>query len=626
MKSRNNKLNRAGGVYIAVLGASLVVGLLGASALVGQRIQNRTVTASSDIRQAQLNANSAIEMGLLVMKQESNWRSSRSNGPWFSSRDTGAGTCELEVIDPHDGNLSNNPDDPVVMTGIGYRGNAQQRVKLTVEPLPEALSSLHSAVAAGNAINLQGDTLRTDGLITANQVTATASQVYGDVEAVTVSGSTFTGTATQVDSAKLPTMPNWSTVFDYYRANGTNILYGALPSANAASFARNGSFEIDTANWSGTAPGLPGVTADITRSSSWSSVGTYSLRVSNRTSWQAGAVQRIEHFVKPGQQYTVSARVAAPSLVGRRDVSITLYTKGTGNASASFNTSPSAFMLCVVLCPFGPVTISGTVTAPPWSGDLEYAFIKVAEDPSGNRSTGDLYIDNVNITQVSSGRHIYRQVLSPTVNSLGGGTNPEGIYKIDCGGQRLTIERSRIVGTLLLINPGPNSGIADGPINWTPAVAGYPALLVEADDPSTLQFYIRATNRVLSEAEQLVNFNPAGAPHEQFGSDTNELNDIYPTVIRGLVAVEGDFAFQNQPRLLGQLLVGRSIMNSNGELDVEYQADSLLNPPPGFLAHIRIRADRAPCKRPFCRRGIRCQVSGVSCQSRCVCEIITCCH
>ena len=137
MKSRSHKQNRAGGVYIAVLGASLVVGLLGASALVGQRIENRTVTASSDIRQAQLNANSAIEMGLLVMKQESNWRSSRSNGPWFSSRDTGAGTCQLEVIDPHDGNLSNNPDDPVVMTGIGYRGNAQQRVKLTVEPLPE---------------------------------------------------------------------------------------------------------------------------------------------------------------------------------------------------------------------------------------------------------------------------------------------------------------------------------------------------------------------------------------------------------------------------------------------------------------------------------------------------------
>jgi hypothetical protein len=583
MSGRNKILNRTGGVYVAVLGASLIISLLGISALVGQRIQNRAVAASSDIRQAQLNANSAIEMGLLIMKQESNWRSSRSNGPWFSSRDTGAGTCRLEVIDPHDGSLSNNPDDPVVMVGVGYRGKAEQRVKLTVEPLPQALSSLRSAVAAGNAIDLQGDTLRTDGRITANQVTATASQVYGNVEAVTVSGSTFAGTTTQVDSGKLPTMPNWATVFDYYRANATAIPIGSLPPPNTTRFERNGSFETGTANWSGTAPGLAGATADVAQSSAWSFAGTYSLRVSNRSSWQAGAVQRIDNFVKPGQQYQVSAQVAAPSLIGTRTVSLTLYTKGTGNASASFNTSPIATMTCIVLCPFGPAQISGTVTAPPWSGDLEYAFIKIAEDPSGNRSTGDLYVDDVRITQVQSGRHIYRRVLSPSVNPFGA-TNPEGIYKIDCGGQRLTIERSRIVGTLLLINPGPNSGIADGPINWSPAVAGYPALLVDADDPSTLQFNVRATNRVLSEAEQLVNFNPAGAAHEQFGSDTNELNDIYPSVIRGLVAIEGDFIFQNQPYLLGQLLVGRSITNSSGELDVEYQADSLLNPPPGFLA------------------------------------------
>jgi hypothetical protein len=139
------------------------------------------------------------------------------------------------------------------------------------------------------------------------------------------------------------------------------------------------------------------------------------------------------------------------------------------------------------------------------------------------------------------------------------------------------------VGTLLLVNPGPNSGIADGPIHWTPEVAGYPALLIDAADPSTSQFSIRSTNRVLSEAEQIANFNPVGAAHEQLGEDA-DINDIYQSAIRGMVAVEGDFVFQNRPLLLGQLLVGGSIVNSTGELDVEYQADSLLNPPPGFLA------------------------------------------
>ena len=73
----NRKLSLArGGVYIAVLGTALLVALLGMTALVGQRMQNRMVTASADIRQAQLNANTAVELALLTMKQDANWRTS----------------------------------------------------------------------------------------------------------------------------------------------------------------------------------------------------------------------------------------------------------------------------------------------------------------------------------------------------------------------------------------------------------------------------------------------------------------------------------------------------------------------------------------------------------------------
>jgi hypothetical protein len=150
------------------------------------------------------------------------------------------------------------------------------------------------------------------------------------------------------------------------------------------------------------------------------------------------------------------------------------------------------------------------------------------------------------------------------------------------------LERSRILGTLLVVNPGPNSCVADGPINWAPAVAGYPALLVDADTASDANFALRATNRVLNEADNEVNYNPAGVPYDFANSlcaaTDNLPNDIYPSEIRGLIVIRNDLSYENNPLVRGQVIVGGDIANSSGELEVQFQPDSLLNPPPGFFA------------------------------------------
>src|SRR6478736_2364237 len=71
--ARKYRSARDGGVYIAVLGSAIIIALLGMCALIGQRIENRLVTASTDIWQAQLNATTAVELALLAMKQDTSW-------------------------------------------------------------------------------------------------------------------------------------------------------------------------------------------------------------------------------------------------------------------------------------------------------------------------------------------------------------------------------------------------------------------------------------------------------------------------------------------------------------------------------------------------------------------------
>lgn len=569
---RTTKVRRSGGVYLAVLGAALIVGLMGLSALMGQRIQNRILTNATDMRQAENNASAAVELALLAMKQDTNWRTTYTNGNWFTNRGTTQGICTANVTDPLDASLSNNPDDPVTVLGIGYCGKAEQRLTTTIDPRKEPISSLRYAVSAGDLIDLQGDTLRTNGSIAANQTSASSSQVYGKVHAVSIGGSTYNGTTTQITSDKKPTMPDWTSVFNYYRTNGTEINLNNLPTSTP-NLGRNVSFDTDTTYWTGTATGLPSATLERNTGVNGHAA---CVRVKDRTALTAGPSQYIDHFVKPGGSYNITVQIMPNSSWGNY-FRVKLATKGTG--AAQFNQSSA-----IPIASGSWQDISVTVTAPGWSGELEYARVTIDTDGLvAFSSTNDFYIDNLDIRENTTGRFIYRQVLGPGVNPFGAGTNSQGIYWINCSGNRLVIERSRIVGTLLVINPGPNSCVSNGPIAWQPAVAGYPALLVDADTATDADFAINATNRVLNEKENSVNFNPAGAAHDEFGQDADTY-DIYRPGIRGLVAIEDDLTYQNRALIRGQVLVGDDIANSSGELEIDYQPDALLNPPPGFFA------------------------------------------
>jgi hypothetical protein len=568
-------MSRTGGVYIAVLGTSLIISLLALSALALQRIQNRMLDASISIRQAQLNAEAAVELGLLAMKQDTNWRSTYTSGRWINARGLTSGTCSLDGTDPADGNLANNTTDPVVFTGIGNCGTAEQRVQVVVDPRTQPLSCLRSGVAAGHAVTLTGSVLRSSGLISANTASASSSTVYGNVQATTISGSTYAGTSTQVSSSQLPTMPTWSTVFDYYKTNGTQLDLTKL-SGQGNNFARNIGVEtaIGTNDWTGSPIGASAAT--VAQSITMANSGIYSLKVSSRADYTAGSAQYIDNFVVPGQSYTVDVAVHITAGLSQ-NFAISLCTKGTGAAqTVSSPTSPASVPLT------SWKTVSATLTAPSWSGNLAYAYVKIAGTSASNTAT--FYVDDINIRETFTGKVIYQDVLGPGVDSLypGAPTNAQGIYWIDClGSTPLTIARSRIKGTLLVLNPGANSCIGAGPIRWLPATAGYPTLLVHADTASAANFTIKATNRVLSESENGVNYNPAGAPSDEFGQD-NDMNDIYSSEISGLVVVENNLTYQNNGLVRGAVVVGNDFIGSAGSLEVSYHPESLLNPPPGF--------------------------------------------
>ena len=126
----------------------------------------------------------------------------------------------------------------------------------------------------------------------------------------------------------------------------------------------------------------------------------------NRQTWYAVAAQPIDSFVKPGQQYQIDCWVNLLSGTFQQFY-ISLYTKGTSNSSASFVTGSPTWTMNGVW-----IKVSATLTAGV-GGNLDYAFIKVAGSSSGN--DGDFILDDVTIRETTSGRFIYRQVISPSL-------------------------------------------------------------------------------------------------------------------------------------------------------------------------------------------------------------------
>jgi hypothetical protein len=529
---------RRGGIYIVVLGTSMIVALLGMSALVLQRLQNKTLIASSDMRRAQLNAYTAIELALLTTKQSNDWRSQLDVDSYlFKNKTTAAGSsCSVHVSDAPNDPSTATADRPIKLLAIGAHGGiagdaprttAAQRVEETIDPRRQPHDSLKPASAM---------------------------------------------------------LPDWNAVFAYYQANGTQIPISSLSNGHpVANFAlgRNHGMEDaenpDPPYWEDNAPGTG--TAELNRDGR-DFVGNHSLRVRNRTQQSAGASHSVTHFLKPETPYYIEVWVDAKDY---SDATLTwrftLRTKPVGQAAL-----PSVGLVAAE----GPqsgnwLKLSGTLTSNDWTGELEYAWITVSCDNVVITPVPllidrpEFYMDEFLIREASTGRFVYKQAV-----------NLNGIYWLDCQNENLYIERSRIRGSVLVLNPGPNSRIDYGPMRWSPHIPGYPALLVNGN------FAIRATNQPLSETANDVNYNPAGFPYN--GSEDGDKSDQYASEIVGLVGVSGTLTYKYTPQLVGRVIVGGNggAAINNGSPTVTYRPDSLLNPPPPLGGFYTYRYDRRP--------------------------------
>ena len=131
--ARSRARARRGSVYLIVLSVSMIVLVIGLSGLMVSRIEQRSASAVSDMTQARLHAVAAVEMGMFQIEDyPSSWRDRFDAGILPTDMPLGNGTLTLQVVDPVDGDLTNNETDPVLCTGIGIEGGARHKLQVTI--------------------------------------------------------------------------------------------------------------------------------------------------------------------------------------------------------------------------------------------------------------------------------------------------------------------------------------------------------------------------------------------------------------------------------------------------------------------------------------------------------------
>jgi hypothetical protein len=154
----------------------------------------------------------------------------------------------------------------------------------------------------------------------------------------------------------------------------------------------------------------------------------------------------------------------------------------------------------------------------------------------------------IEIAQIS-GRNLERVVLSSGSNPFGS-TNASGIYAVRCGGQDLTIRNLRVLGTLILIEPGAGTTIT-GRVFFEQRATNQPVLLVDGS------ITIQTESNDLSEATITTNLNPTGSP---FRTVTDaDTTDFYPSVFEGIVYVRGNVASSASTTIEGSLIAGGTV-------------------------------------------------------------------
>ena len=128
-------------VYLTVLTASMIVVVLGVSALLAVRLQQQVAQTANRAVSARVHARSAIELALTRLHDDPDWRHTYEHATWNSAGTLGETTLHFKLEDTADTNLADNPDNRAWLYGRARIGQVQRLARVMLQPTVQLTES-----------------------------------------------------------------------------------------------------------------------------------------------------------------------------------------------------------------------------------------------------------------------------------------------------------------------------------------------------------------------------------------------------------------------------------------------------------------------------------------------------
>lgn len=211
---------RRGSAYVLVLGTTAIVSAVTLGASLALPAERRSAEWAASAARARTAAASALELGMHLASRSD----FRTNYAEAKTHTVAGARVTIQAFAPDGGRVSSDPSTDVLLRTVATAGQSVQTMEVLLKAQTRPMTSLYTAVAAGDSITIDTADMSAQAPVIANNILTLKTRLNADAGAgVACLGATYQKAQQVGITVEMPGLE----LIEAYRSRATSIPYPA---------------------------------------------------------------------------------------------------------------------------------------------------------------------------------------------------------------------------------------------------------------------------------------------------------------------------------------------------------------------------------------------------------------